>query len=59
MNTKKSIKNIILLIKEKLYFKGVHDMKNRNALVIVTNEIITKPDMAAYHSYYLKYKKSA
>lgn len=63
MNTisKLGLKKIILKIRERIYFKDVKVVKNvrtYNTIIMTSTDLSTKPDMANYHEYYLKYKKA-
>lgn len=58
MNNYKGIKKIIMLIKERIYFKDLHDHRKYGTIVLTGNTFTIKDDMVAYHEYYMNNKKA-
>lgn len=57
---KNKIKRIILIIKEKIYFKDVKKIKtSHSSLIIPVEKTNINLNKASYHEYYMKYKKTA
>ena len=52
------LKKIIMLLKERIYFKDISKLKkDSKILVIHANDLSLKKDMNNYHEYLIRYKK--
>lgn len=51
------LKKIIMMIREKIYFKDIHQNRKYGSIILTGTTFTVKDDLTTYHEYYMNHKK--